>query len=918
MNCIGDGWYVYNEDACDAYLDYCLYANYCECLQQNPGYSYWCSQNYNPIYCCTGYCTCRTEYSYSFCQENCCSDPEGCFCEYTDTGEDVEPWPSYVYIDGVPGNGIIHSNDVLTAHAYNQYGTELFLGQWKWKINGSEQSTTSRDYVFTVLFSSMTVTATYRSVDMEEECESNEVHLYACVQAPTVSLYPPAMIANSSQVITASVSPGMEGEYTWPGNQQCNGQSSCNVTSGDGPQMVDVVTFNNNVCGSATGRIAIIGAALSGEEVFDPKLENSGSADIRYTITAPSENPYTRVRLSIYNGTDLVASIRSEYDQGPQSGQEYLSSWDGKWGNTTTNAGKYADPGSYSVKLDVFDGTASMMLGSKVFNANIVRLGVNKIGYVSNEVAAYHKTSASDATDIDAEESAIAWKIEHLDFRNAAGRTSARVEQSPIGESYADTDNVLGRTGSESYDDEDGNGIYTDNLRQINFPPQNPTVGGIGGGVNHDRYNRPTVYVRNNSIKIWFDVGSAAKSDITGNDVSVGYPVSGYAIRIKGKFNNNDMIVETGDSDLSDITPNSGLTYELKSSSTLTNKVGYGVENIEFSYQYRKDGTSEWIDIPGRQLTTHLIYRLAATPTSAASQCLVGIGHYLCLKIVDFTSDWANGQQTPEQVFDQIWNSSHFWTPFTTGPRPNNALGFHGTGDPDETTREDMWGYVPKAYSYQHNMGYPNGFTVDWLLDYNQGRCGAFAPFLIAFMGTHGLNADQQNFPAMKWRFVSDASVVSFERNADAVPHKSNGKRPDGTSCQAGDKYYRPLGIWVNSNGQANPFYTNSQKLVSFWTTNLSAGTTDHVFVKYNSRYYDGSYEHAGGASYSSINEKADNGISDYYYDAEFTCNAVGSYQNTTASLPPLQIWLGPFGYASAEPLLIVPNSSSFDEMEEP
>jgi len=58
------------------------------------------------------------------------------------------------------------------------------------------------------------------------------------------------------------------------------------------------------------------------------------------------------------------------------------------------------------------------------------------------------------------------------------------------------------------------------------------------------------------------------------------------------------------------------------------------------------------------------------------------------------------------------------------------------------------------------------------------------------------------------------------------------------------------------------------------------------VFVKYNGRYYDWSYEHAGGASYATINAKADAGVSDYYYDGQWTCDAAGVFQYTTGTMP--------------------------------
>jgi hypothetical protein len=173
--------------------------------------------------------------------------------------------------------------------------------------------------------------------------------------------------------------------------------------------------------------------------------------------------------------------------------------------------------------------------------------------------------------------------------------------------------------------------------------------------------------------------------------------------------------------------------------------------------------------------------------------------------------------------------------------------------------------------------------------------------------------------PLMKWRFVSNTGAVSFEKNAIAVAHIPANQRPGGTPAQDGDTWYKPLAIWVNTSGQGNPFYTNSPNLVSCWFERWGDEVTDHVFVKYNGRYYDGSYEHTAGASYATINAKADAGISDYYYESKLVYEASsGGFVDKTATMANDQIWMGPGGFTGAFPLLKVPNDLAKDEMEEP
>jgi hypothetical protein len=94
-----------------------------------------------------------------------------------------------------------------------------------------------------------------------------------------------------------------------------------------------------------------------------------------------------------------------------------------------------------------------------------------------------------------------------------------------------------------------------------------------------------------------------------------------------------------------------------------------------------------------------------------------------------------------------------------------------------------------------------------------------------------------------------------------------------------------------------------------------------------NGRYYDGSYEHAGGASYATVNALADAGVSHYYYYAKWTCDAGGVFQNTTATMPLDRIWLGKrrvggvlhaAGWTGWMRLLKVAQDPVSDEMQEP
>ena len=293
----------------------------------------------------------------------------------------------------------------------------------------------------------------------------------------------------------------------------------------------------------------------------------------------------------------------------------------------------------------------------------------------------------------------------------------------------------------------------------------------------------------------------------------------------------------------------------------------------------------------------------------------------LYMKVVDFTCEWGDGKQTPKDVFESYWNSNSFWTTFDADPKPFNSSGFHGSGDSVESDRADMWGGKPKCYTYQHNMGTGNGFFIDWMLDHNQGRCDAWSRFLLSFMATHGAEAERQVFPLVKHRFVSASGTVSFFKESEKATTIDAGTRPDGSPLQTGDRYYVPAFIFVDSHGQANPYVGPSSGRTSYLNTlwRVEDTYTDHVFVKYDGKYYDPSYEHAGGASYSTINTKADHGVGKYYYNESYLCVDLGggTLDWLRQSITPIDVWTGPSGLVNCS-LVECDNVSTEDEMEEP
>jgi hypothetical protein len=686
--------------------------------------------------------------------------------------------------------------------------------------------------------------------------------------------------------------------------------------------------------------ISVMKVELDGLRVYDPKLENAGNSEIKYKIYGPASGFMPRIELTVMDGATEVACIVRKTDASPVIGAGITTNWDGKWGTTkagtnTAHKGKLADPKQYKMELMVYESAAATTATwTNKFDLYVVRLGTLTMRFIDDQEVTYHKqTSAdlpgltamdnfpfTDPTDFDKD---VIWKMEHIDYIKRAGpvtNTEARIEQTPTGESYADTDNVAGRTGTEPYFDADSNGVYTVGLRQSNFPPQTPTTNkNVSGGIERARYNRPAVYVRNSPLKIACKFGTQAKSDVTLADCAVGYPVAALPICVVGKFGGADMGRDNSDpatdgDAMRNINPVGG-PYKLKSTATLTNTVGYGVETIAFTFKYNKTGESyvdangngsydtgetvsndngngtydeELVDIPGKQTTTHLVYRLAAGPTAQALT-----GGRLWLKIVDFTCKWANGQTTPEQVFDKIWNTDNFWTPFVAGPKPDNANGFHGVGDQAEMARTNRWGDSPMCYTYRHDLG--SGQTVDEALDLNYARCGGWSRILPAFTGTQGYELRPLTLQMLYRR---DRGGVITYHNAAAIASGGNAVGDvlyvDGWFV-GDDPVTNPDGhtgikVAATVSGQGNPAGGPVDPNTGPW---LASYFNNHAVTFYDGngngvyepalgeRIYDGSYDHtiASGAlnraGYVSLKGLEDAAITHYVYKYRITVTAV-------------------------------------------
>ncbi len=625
--------------------------------------------------------------------------------------------------------------------------------------------------------------------------------------------------------------------------------------------------------------------------LFDPKLDGSPAAAIQYAI----DGSEAMAELRIMDGTTTVATMLAKTAT-PVRGDWVDKQWNGTWDHDA-NAGKFADPKEYTVRLDLYPtASAPTPIATCTAPINVVRLGVQQISFVGDQELVYHKRSHTDANNVPFTAGAtfagdIVWKIKALDFLKAdAGarpRTEAKKQKNAVGESFSDTDNSGTRNGSEWYFDADGNSSYTAALRQVNFPGQQPDAGSPAdisksGGPDPNDWNRPVVYVRNSALQLRVKLGEHAISDLSGGNVGVGYPVARYPIRLVAQYDSlfMDGNSQTATANNLNISPTGG-PYHLMGSE-LPDTVGFAEETINYKFQYNATGETfvdangngvfdagepltdndgdnqfdeEWKDIPGTQQTSHLIYRLAAAPETAALNKSQG-HERLYTKIVDFTTAWAQTAtaNTSGEVFDAIWKSSNFWTPFMPVggvDQPNNAAGFHGIGDPNEADRADEFAHKPKCYTYEHLAS--TGVSVDNMLDTNAGKCGGWCKFLPAFAAQHGTKLRPVYVLPRAYRSTGAGNPLIGKAAVNALAVGSDfylclTQFSAGAIFRTGIYSGDCLFVKTTVDGQAHA--ASSGTLLSAWSDGHAISFIDNTWndqVDAGERLFDPSYVHDAG-----------------------------------------------------------------------
>jgi hypothetical protein len=238
--------------------------------------------------------------------------------------------------------------------------------------------------------------------------------------------------------------------------------------------------------------------------------------------------------------------------------------WDGR-----DAAGKFVDTGEYVIRVR---GTGSCLVPVQTKVA-IVRLGIT-------ELAAIDGPAGNDE-----------WQMVYF----MKGSTYAFYATPAIHE-YLNTK----ETGEVS--DLDLNNGDPRSIPAVHTATDTPAL--EGGSYEDDSYNYPLSYLVGAQPQLEATFGASATS-ASGASMSAGYPVAGFEIRAQARVGGSVL------SSSGPISPGGSAQFV---SATLPTSVTRVDQPIEFVWQYRQTGATDWTDIPGSTTIPLRFYTLIGPP----------------------------------------------------------------------------------------------------------------------------------------------------------------------------------------------------------------------------------------------------------------------------------------------------------------
>ena len=452
---------------------------------------------------------------------------------------------------------------------------------------------------------------------------------------------------------------------------------------------------------------------VEGLKVYDPKLEDAGSA--QYTLTGSGISKFV-----VENSSGTIVDTLSVTNDGHFS-------WNGRWGKNpdeseinTNYTGKFADPGKYTLHI-VYptSSNANNISPIESYAIYVVRLGVTEIEFQGVNPDEYFplQFQATDFSELGLSESELLQG--GFDENMQRNRFPLPQEAWRIGDEESNGENADITQGADAGNRQNLIEPYVDyeHDKLTIFIPLAERMPNGSYTTENDTWNYPVCYKRGSKLQIRAKTSPRACSQARGinenkilNYNELGFNEPGRpTIRIKAYVKREEQEATEmipicnptqNQSTLipaMDITSNMDVFFQDNVPSVM-NYVGNQNIILEYHWQYLGNN-NEYIDVPGKMETIHKVYSIIDSPKGP------WIGRPLWISVLHYATTWATGCNTYSEVANSL----------TTTINKNLGLEYEDEG-------RCMFSFPGFVYSggiipclYQYNC---DKFTR-YLLDYN-------------------------------------------------------------------------------------------------------------------------------------------------------------------------------------------------------
>ena len=454
---------------------------------------------------------------------------------------------------------------------------------------------------------------------------------------------------------------------------------------------------------------------VNGLKVYDPKLEDAGSA--HYTLTGSGISKFV-----VENSSGTIVDTLSVTNDGHFS-------WNGRWGMppdereiNTNYTGKFADPGKYTFHI-VYptSSNANNISPIESYAIYVVRLGVTEIEFQGVNPDEYFPlrfvaTENRALSPIETDEG------EQIDSESVPDMRSNRDALPQLNPIPVDTTgkllNVRWRIGDDESGDDNADIIYNlghqndfGNRREhitpyVNYPQELDSIFKPpmkDNALVKGTWNLPVCYKIGSRIKIkaktspkaYSQVRCEQNGSIGGNDYSglldtselgfneQGRPIIMMSVKRIWENEENDNEEEVLDGVVSDngtvspfnILPGEVYTFRDNDQATPSVKTCVGGDTIRFDFTWKYQvSPNVYVDIPGKMITRHRIYSVIDTPKEPWAS-----NNPVWIAVLHYASSWSDGATSQSEVADAI----------TEHVNEHLGLSYSPYGDYNYTARND-------------------------------------------------------------------------------------------------------------------------------------------------------------------------------------------------------------------------------------